>query len=56
MCHEERAYWAYGVFHVPDAAGRLPCGDEEYDRRFDVSSLVVRPAPAPGSPAWTLTE
>lgn len=56
MCHEEPAYWAYGVFHVPDAAGRLPCGDKEHDRRFDVSSLVVRPSPAPGSPAWTLTE
>ncbi|MGW0540385.1 hypothetical protein ACWD0D_08640 [Streptomyces griseoincarnatus] len=56
MCHEEPAYWAYGAYYVPDAAGRLPCGDEGYDRQFDVSSLVVRPVPAAGSPAWTLAE
>ncbi|MGV9728514.1 hypothetical protein ACWDUE_14220 [Streptomyces albogriseolus] len=56
MCHEEPAYWAYGAYYVPDAADRLPCGDEAHDRRIDVSSLAVRPVPAPGSPAWTLAE
>ena len=27
MCHEEPAYWAYGAYYVPDAAGERPVGD-----------------------------
>ncbi|MGW3723763.1 hypothetical protein [Streptomyces sp. NPDC000851] len=54
MCHEFPEYWAYGLYYYPDAAGRLPTGDEEDDEDFDLSTLEVRPAPAKDSPAWTL--
>ncbi|WP_252540669.1 hypothetical protein [Streptomyces sp. RO-S4] len=56
MCHEDPVFRAYGAYYLPDAAGRLPCGDEEYDRGTDVASPAVRPRPAPGSPAWRLAE
>ncbi|MDT6984029.1 hypothetical protein ACFSUJ_29270 [Streptomyces lusitanus] len=54
MCHEYPEYWAYGLYYFPDSAGRLPSGGE--DEVIDVSALKVRPAPPPGSPAWTLEE
>lgn len=56
MCHEFPEYWAYGLYYYPDAAGRLPSGDEDEDEDIDFSALKVRPVPAPGSPAWTLRE
>jgi hypothetical protein len=56
MCHEFPEYWAYGLYYYPDDAGRLPSGDEDDDEGIDFSTLRVRPAPAPGSPSWTLTE
>ncbi|MEU4142249.1 hypothetical protein [Streptomyces parvulus] len=54
MCHEFPEFWAYGLYYYPDEAGRLPTGDEDVDEAFDFSGLKVRPAPAPGSPAWTV--
>ncbi|MBD0839095.1 hypothetical protein [Streptomyces sp. TRM68416] len=54
MCHELPEYWAYGLYYCPDDSGRLPTGDEDDDESIDFSALKVRPAPVPGSPAWTI--
>ncbi|MEU0580276.1 hypothetical protein ABZ465_23895 [Streptomyces griseoincarnatus] len=56
MCHEYPEYWAYGLYYFPDSTDRLPSGDEDEDEDIDFSALKVRPAPPPGSPAWTLEE
>ncbi|MFE7896435.1 hypothetical protein ACFU3E_02620 [Streptomyces sp. NPDC057424] len=54
MCHELPEHWTYGLYYYPDEAGRLPTGDD--DESIDFSALKVRPAPEPGSPAWTIRD